>query len=89
MKQLQSENLHFFPSESWSYFYCINRYFFLCELVICKLLTQLYIILTEFIDTIETSVKHLGCPLEGREGDIELVVSTEHHQVPHLATVGA
>lgn len=50
---------------------------------------KLYIILTELINPEKSSIKNLGSPLERVKCDIELVVSGEDHQVPHLTTVGA
>ena len=52
-------------------------------------LTKLYIILAKLINPEESPVEDLCRPLEGVEGDVELVVSAEHNQVPHLAAVGA
>ena len=52
-------------------------------------LTKLYIILAKFIYPEESSVEDLRRPLEGVEGDVELVVGAEYHEVPHLAAIGS
>ena len=53
------------------------------------LLTKLNIVIAEVVDTIEASIEDLSRSLECVESYIETVPSAEHHQVPHLTTVGS